>query len=202
MKNLIDVPLDLKEVVLSYVDASSFVSLSCTNKEWNQLLHSLWYWSDKVFQHVNIRAHEMWKYMLPLTNKIHLRVDKPIVSRDYLNSNEAHKQYKSNRSWNKFQEHRQKLFTRNLLLYKNGQKWLKLQEQRQHESKNMALLQKLISHEQQMETVSSFQASQERFTELDVAITNISIGWPWHRVEKGVVIAEFRIGTRLTFNYS
>ena len=177
MRNFSDAPLDLKHVVLSYMDASSFVSLCCTSREWNLVLRSLCQWSKKVYEHVNTRANKLWKDMFVPLQRVCVQVHCWDVS------------------WN---EHDAAVrFKRDAALYKNGRAWLKLQEERHAEIKTVVLLERvwlnrhaysLATHEERMAAVSSFSArafdaSRARVAELDVAILRANIGWRWKRTD-------------------
>ena len=178
MKNFSDAPLDLKQLVaLSYLDASSFVSLSCTSREWNLILRSLCQWSKKVHRHVNARASVIWKDMFVPLQRMRVQVHCWDVS------------------WN---EHDAAVrFERDAALYKNGRAWLKLQEERHAETNKIMLLESvwlnrhaysLDTHEERMAFVSSFSArafdaSRARVAELDVAIAQTPIGWRWKRTD-------------------
>lgn len=180
MKTLSNIPLDVKQLVLTYVDASSFVSLCCTSSEWNLLLRSLSQpsltWANKVHQHVNARACEIWEDMLLLLPMLRARVH-------------VHR-------WGSL------WFERDVALYKNGRTWMRLQEQRHVEIKTIVLLESvwnrpaytLATHKERMATVSSFSArafdaSRARVAELDVAIAKTTIGWSWERTETGIALA-------------
>jgi hypothetical protein len=174
MKNFSDVPPDLKQLVLSYMDASSCVSLSCTSREWNVLLRSLCQWSEKVHQHVNIRASKIWENMLLPLQRVQVQMHCWDVS------------------W--FARDVAVRFERDTMLYKNFNSWLRLQEERHAEINKIMLLESawdkpvysVAAHKQRMKLVSSFSArafdaSRARVAELDIAIAQTPIGWKWQR---------------------
>jgi len=156
-------------VALSYLDASSFVSLSCTSREWNLVLRSLCQWSEKVHRHVNTRASEIWKDMFVPLQRVRVQMH----------------------CWMS-----RVRFERDAALYKNGRAWLKLQEERDAEMKKIVLLESTWNHyvytvavpEERLAAVSSFSArafdaARVRVAELDAAIARTSIGCRWERTE-------------------
>lgn len=108
MKILLEILLDLKQL-LSYLDASSFVSLSCVNQELNHQLRSHRQWTSRIHEHVKTRAHGVWEDMLLFMKRVPIRV------------------YRGKAG----------LFNRDVKLYKNGPMWMKLQDKRQEEFKNI-----------------------------------------------------------------
>jgi hypothetical protein len=177
MKTLSTIPLDVKQLVaLSYLDASSFVSLSCTSREWNLVLRSLCQWSEKVHRHVNTRASEIWKDMFAPLQRVRVQMHCWDVS------------------WNECDAAVR--FERDAALYKNGRAWLKLQEDRHAEMKKIVLLESAWNHhvwtvavqEERLADVSSFSArafdaARVRVAELDAAIARTSISWRWIRTK-------------------
>ena len=178
METLSTIPLDVKQLVaLSYLDASSFVSLCCTSREWNLVLRSLCQWSEKVHRHVNTRASEIWKDMFVPLQRVRVQMHCWDVS------------------WNKC-DVAVRRFERDAALYKNGRAWLKLQEGRHAEMKKIVLLESawnrhvytVAVQEERLAAVSSFSArafdaARVRVAELDAAIARTSIGWRWIRKE-------------------
>ena len=177
MKTLSNIPLDVKQLVLTYVDASSFVSLCCTSREWNLVLRSLCQWSEKVYEHVDTRANKLWKDMFVPLQRVRVQVHCWDVS------------------WNKC-DVAVRRFERDAALYKNGRAWLKLQEERHAEMKKIVLLESawnrhvytVAVQEERLAAVSSFSArafdaARVRVAELDAAIARTSIGCRWERTE-------------------
>lgn len=182
MKTLSTIPLDLKQLVaLSYLDASSFVSLSCTSREWNLILRSLCQWSEKVHRHVNAQASVIWNDMFVPLQRMRVQV------------------YCWGVSWNKHDASCSVAavrFKRDAALYKNGRAWLKLQEERDAEMKKIVLLESawnchaytVAVQEKRLAAVSSFSArafdaARVRVAELDATIARTSIGCRWKRTE-------------------
>lgn len=177
-------PCELKYTVSCYLDASSFVSLCCTNTAWNRLLrHSggggggdddtgSVAWSRRVQEHFNARLQRLWKHMLASARRLRVSVHRygTVLARDW----EA----------------------RDAALYKNACKWVRLQERRRAEMDTIVLLDEdlwypaysVAAHRHRLATVTAFSirelaASLARLADLDAAIAGTDIGWSWIRVD-------------------
>ena len=174
--NVIDIlPSDLKHVVACFLDASSFVSLCCTSRAWNQMLqqqqpHSLW--AYRVQEHFDARLRALWKHVLSSSRRLRVSVHRygAVRAKDW----QAH----------------------DAALYKNGSEWLRLQEVRRAVMDAMVLLDEDLwypaysvkTHRQRLAAVSSFSvrglaASLAQLTDVDAAIAETNIGWSWSRVD-------------------
>ena len=175
MNNVNDLPADMKHSVACFLDATSFVSLCCTNRAWNRLLQhssSSSLWERRVQEHYDARLRALWKHMLSSSPRLRVSVHRygVVLSRDWQ--------------------------ARDAALYENGRAWLRLQELRRAEMDTMVLLDEDLwhpaysvkAHRRRLAAVASFSvrvlaASLSRLTELDAAIAMTHIGWAWSRVD-------------------
>lgn len=159
---MVDLCRDVKQVVVGFLDVSSFLSLCCTSREWNKLLSSLPQWPSHVQQHFETTWLRRFKWLSRRVDVSVRRFGRLLTPQECLKRDAA--------------------------LYKNGHAWLRLHKLRCDEIEKIALLDDFFypsftspalktTMKRHITTILTCIA---RMVEINIAIGETNIGWNWN----------------------